>query len=782
MHQHLRTLVLALSCALGTTGAAAASAQTPPSAATAPARGAPSSPVQTLDVVQVTAPRLNPLLHPGGIAPLVQRLALPQTTVSIDRQQIHDTTNVVDPEDALRYFPSLFLRTRNFGDTQSVLATRMWGVDSSARSLVYVDGVPLSALISNNNTTGAPRWGMVPPSGVEGIDVLYGPYAAAFPGNSMGAVVLITTRLPDVFTGSVSETGAWQDFDMHGRHHGYGTSSTQAAIGDRAGRFRWFLSANHANSFSQPLYFVTSPAAPAGTSGAIAAVNKLGQPADVVGASGLQHSLRDTFTGTFAYDLTDWLRATYRVGYWHNDTDSSVASYLTDAAGRPTFGGVGGFVNGRSRQTGRQLMNALSLTTNSDGNWNWQAVFTRYRYLSDGTRSPAGVLAAEAFTPNGYIASLGGTGWGTQDFNATWQPGGADGIQRISFGAHHDAYRLDNPTYDAADWMASPADGDGTLHTDGRGRTSTYALWAQDVWRFTPTLRLTLGGRWEAWRASDGFNFAGGTAVAQPREHARGFSPKAAFAWQMNPEWSAELLLGVAYRFPTVSELYQIVSTGATFAVPNPHLLPEHVRSGDLVIARQTANTRLQLSLFQQNVNHALLAQTTLLNGVYTNTVQNVGLVRDQGAELVARWDNAFVPRLTLVNSLTYVHAMIASDPTFESAAGTRATGKRVPYVPRWRDTLRATYRINPRWVVTLAGRYQSDIYSTLDNTDTVNGVFGSFDPFFTLDAHVHVHVSDAFDVDFGVDNLTDRKYFEYHPFPMRTVFLSGNVHFGAAP
>ena len=59
--------------------------------------------------------------------------------------------------------PSLFVRKRNAGDTQPVLATRTSGVGASARSLVYADDILLSALIANNNTIGAPRWGLVAP-------------------------------------------------------------------------------------------------------------------------------------------------------------------------------------------------------------------------------------------------------------------------------------------------------------------------------------------------------------------------------------------------------------------------------------------------------------------------------------------------------------------------------------------------------------------------------------------------------------------------------------------
>ncbi len=734
--------------------------------------------VTVLSPITVTAHRASPLVAPIGFSPDIERLDLPQTIASIGRQRIEDTVNFVDVEDALRYLPSLFVRKRNNGDTQATLETRAWGVNSSARSLVYVDDVPISALISNNNTDGAPRWGMVSPEEIAGIDVLYGPYAAEYAGNSMGGVVLITTRTPRRFRVTAEQTGAVQSFDMYRTRSSFGTLNTAATVGDKMGRFSLFLSGDHENSFTQPLLFVTHDGAPAGTTGTIPAQNKTGETADVVGAGGLVHRLQNTLSGRFTFDLTRWLRAAYMIGYWDQQADSSVQTYLRDDSGNPSFGGVSGFARGRFTAKGRQLMNALSLKTDTQGAWDWEAVVTRYDYLEDIRRSPAGVTNGENFTTDGYIARMDGTGWSTEDLKGIWRPAGVRGAHQVSFGVHHDHYTLENPTYDADNWEASPDDGNGTLHSDGRGKTETYALWAQDAWKFARGFKLTLGGRLESWRAWDGFNQAGDVAVAQPSEHATDFSPKATLAWQIDTAWSAKFSFGEAYRYPTVSELYQIVSTGDTFAVPNPDLAPEHVYAREFAVAWDAGDTRLRLSLFQQNTKNALISQTTLINGAYTRTVQNVAEVRNRGVEFVAEQRNAFVPGLDLSNSLTFVDSRILSDPGFESPTGATATGKRVPYVPRWRDTLQATYRPNDRLAVSVAARYQSKVYSTMDNTDTVPQVFGAFDRFLVVDLHFHYRINDTVSLDVGINNLFDEKYFEYHPFPMRTYVAKVQLDF----
>ena len=70
-----------------------------------------------------------------GTPAAVARFQLPQKSYSITAKQIDETINLKDPEDAVKYMPSLFVRKRNDGDNQAVLATRSWGLNSSARTL-----------------------------------------------------------------------------------------------------------------------------------------------------------------------------------------------------------------------------------------------------------------------------------------------------------------------------------------------------------------------------------------------------------------------------------------------------------------------------------------------------------------------------------------------------------------------------------------------------------------------------------------------------------------------
>jgi iron complex outermembrane recepter protein len=152
----------------------------------APALAAPAAGQQ-----QVPASVKESLTTP----PLVERFQLPQKSFSTTAKQIEETINLKDPEDAVKYMPSLFVRKRNDGDNQAVLATRTWGLNSSARTLIYQDDLLISALIGNNNSGASPHWNLVSTESIARIDFLNGPYAAAYPGNSIGGVLLIARQL-----------------------------------------------------------------------------------------------------------------------------------------------------------------------------------------------------------------------------------------------------------------------------------------------------------------------------------------------------------------------------------------------------------------------------------------------------------------------------------------------------------------------------------------------------------------------------------------------------------
>ncbi|HXA38312.1 MAG TPA: TonB-dependent receptor [Phenylobacterium sp.] len=752
----MKLLLLAGVCALATANAACADE--------APANS-------TVSQVTVTAP--------SSISDLRD---LPTTTESITADEIAKTINVLTPEDVLRYLPDVLIRQRHIGDTQAPVTTRTSGVGASARSLIYVDGVLISALIGNNNSTASPKWGLVAPDAIERVDVLYGPFAAQYAGNSIGSVIAFTTRMPRGFEATAEVQGAVQSFSKYGDDKSYGTGRFAADLGDRFGDLAFRLSYNHLDSHAQPLTYATA-LAPATTSaagipvtGAFSDSNRTGAPIQVLGSMGIEHQMQDNLSGRMTWDLTPEITAAYTFGLFHNGDDATVNSYLRDGSGQPVYAGtvnIGGraytlansaFSNGVYNLEELEVAQGLSLASHTDGVFDFELVATRFDYLRDRQRIPSGALPAAFSGGAGTTTSLDGTGWHTLDAKGTWRPAGSPNV--VTFGAHEDGFKLNNPKYALTNWIDGSA---GATLTFSRGRTQTQAFWLQDVWSPTPELKATLGGRYEHWRAYDGLNFSVAPAlnVNQPSLKKDAFSPKASLAYVPSMDWTFKASAGVAYRFPTVTELYQAITTGALLSVPNPRLKPERALSSELSAERTWAGGSLRVSLFDERITNALLSQTApLLPGSTSlfSFVQNIDRTHATGVEVVADQRDALVSGLELSGWVTYVEAKTDRDAAFPAAVG-----KDLPQLPRLRGAVVATYAATPKLALTLAARYSDRSFATIDNSDPYANTYQGFGGYFVADAHALYRLTPHLQAGLGVDNLGGRSYFLFHPFPQRT-------------
>ena len=733
--------------------------------------------------------------------PVKQRFQLPQESHSITAKQIEETISLKDAEDAVKYMPSLFVRKRNDGDNQAVLATRTWGLNSSARSLIYYDDLLVSALIANNNQSGAPHWNLIAPEAIARVDFLDGPFAAAYPGNSIGGVLIFTTKMPDHLIASAKETVSIMPWSQYGTKDTYVSSQTSAVVGDRQGRFSWLLSATYQDSYQQPLTYTTNKGIPKGTTGAFPALNKQGIEADVVGTGALAHSQQTSGNFKLAYDVTPLVQATYSFGVWNNVQTSAPQTYLRSVAtGLPTFAGIASFANNKYTWDETHVSNAISLRSDTKGVYDFDLSLSSYNYLQDVMLNPYTVSGTGVgYSANGKITRNDGTNWQNADAKAIWRPYGYDGPHEISFGLHGDRYHFENPVYASSVWNATSSTGTGQLYSEGRGETRTGALWFQDAWKIVPNLKLTLGGRLESWRAQDGFNLnttasAAGlitsTAIIdQPSLASTNFSPKASLSYDVNKDWNITANFGEAYRYPTVSELYQNISVGGVATFANPNLSPERDLNGQLNIERHWSDGRVRLTLFKERTDNAIISQTNLVTNpatgaqVPTTTIGNVAAIGMQGVELSADKNNVLVKGLQVFGSVTYVDSRIISDPTW---AGTdpltgkpnTVVGKRVPYVPDWRARFGVTYRPNESWAYTVAARYSGKQYSTLDNTDIVSHVYGAFDNYVVVDLKVHYNATKNLSFDAGIDNLFNEQYFLFHPFPGRTYVVAAKYSF----
>jgi iron complex outermembrane receptor protein len=260
------------------------------------------------------------------------------------------------------------------------------------------------------------------------------------------------------------------------------------------------------------------------------------------------------------------------------------------------------------------------------------------------------------------------------------------------------------------------------------------------------------------------------------------FSPKAVVSWYANNNWTLSGSVGKAYRFATPAELYQLVSTGTTFTSPDPNLKPDNDLSIELRVERELRKGHLRASLFQDDVHDAIISQFLPLvpnSTTLYSYLANVDHVRSRGVEVALNGNDVLVKGLELSGSLTYLDAktLALSGRASATAPAGSAIGKRLPNIPDWRGSVVATYHPNDRIALTLAGRYSGKVYTTLDNADVNPNTYQGFSDWLVADTRVSYGLNRHLNASLGVDNLFNRKYFFFHPFPQRT--LVGSLKYG---
>jgi iron complex outermembrane receptor protein len=722
--------------------------------------------------------KLDTVIISGG-RPTSLPTQIPTTIEGITGEQVEDRINATDSEDALKYFPSLNVRKRYIGDyDHAVLASRASGTGNSARSLVYADGILLSNLLGNGATF-TPRWGLVSPEEIERVDVLYGPFSAAYPGNSVGAVVDFQTRMPEKLEAHLKVSAFSQQFKLYGSDDRFSGRQGSASVGNRQGKWSWWVDVSRLDNAGQPITFAnklvsSGVASSAGlpVTGAIADRNPANKDWLIIGAGGQSNTVQDHAKLKLAYDFSPTLRASYTLGWWGNDSVRTTESYLRDASGAPVYrGDASNFINVAGRRyelrasdfapttaTLDHLMQGVSLKRHTRAEWDWEIAASKYDYREDLVRTPTVPVPNERTSGQGTLADLAGSGWNTLALKGIWRPAAP---HIVEVGAQSDSAQLRNRVSGSADWIGgAPASAISTFN----GNTRLQSLYVQDTWRAAPQWRSTLGARVERWHAFGGelSNAPSTTPVKFGERVETSISPKLALAYLATHDWTMKASLGRAVRNPTASELFQGSIVDNAIVNSDPLLRAEKSWTGELSAERMNEDGVLRATMFFERTRDALYSQPLTAT---VNTVQNIGRIRTNGLEVAYQADDVLVRGLSITSSLTYADSIIT-----ENGALPASVGKRQPRVPAWRANLLASWHTGQHWTTSFGARYSGKQYGTLDNSDPHGDTYTGVSDYLVTDVRVRYRIDQHASVSAGVDNLGNAKYWAFHPYPQRTM------------
>lgn len=668
-------------------------------------------------------------------------------------------------DQALNTAPGLYaFRGKGVQDTNAGVGMRGFSGRGSAqaRVLVLVDGQPV-----NDSYTGQVNWTALSVEEVDRVEVVRGSFSALYGGNAMGGVVNILTR-------PVTRRQA----EVYGQLGSQATSRYGARLADRFGeRLGLSLAYDRLQSGGFPSQHFSSAgiAATGGTpvSGARPTLTTTGTQAFLLGRSGdnwwNQHSLRargDYALGRRTLGFAQFQRQRSAYGYDHYE------SFLRTAAGAPFDSGAASILwNGAPLRFSLTPASFLS----GDGQTAYWLLSGRLHHeFSSHARVQLGAGHAHSplnyySTPGAGSTAAGGPGaisdrpyqswFGNAQYSATLSP-----RHHLTFGT--DLRQDEGRLLESAVPNWTRRTDSATLSGRSQGQAFNQGTYVQDQWQPAERLTLTAGARYDYWMTYDG---ASGTGAAAARFNSRSNhsgSAKAAALWRGPAGLAFRGSLGNSFRSPSVYDLYRTwrSASGITYAA-NPALQPERLLAVEAGVSRRWTN-RLELdAAFFRNSTSNLIYRTTDYAadpaGNYRPVI-NAGRGRTNGLEASARVP--LRPWLYATSSYTWNDAAIAANPAVPQTAG-----KRVPFVPAHvaGATLFAFLR---NASASLTGRYVSRMFSSDLNTDTTKGVYGAYDPFFSLDAGLSVPFGRHLSVECSAENLLNRLYYSYYPSPGRLV------------
>lgn len=762
-------IALLTTCALWPSGAVAqpADSQRPAPDAAPPAAGAPGAPA--------TPPPLSERVQVTATRGTADRDTSPASSSVVTRDEI-ERRAITSVDQALAPVEGVYAyRVRGLADNESGVGMRGFSGrgGGQGRVLVLLDGQPI-----NNGYTGAVNWTALTLGEVERVEVVRGPFSSLYGGNAMGGVVNVLTRPID---------GRSAEFYLQA-----GTNATITTWGRASARL-WSrlglgISYEDQRTGGYPNQEVLRPATDSTPTGGIPVTGVtrwLTRTGAVTYAVGLRGNntyerygvrARGEYTLSPASFLTfQYLRQANQYGY-----DPYTTTVETAAGQRLDTGAVVFQDDGRWRRIALTPANYLGPDGNGASNL-YQGQWLRSA-SSGQWRVQGGMLdvPADRVGQPGAAATLGG-GPGTLTFQNSRNVFATTQWTR-SVGARHTLtagtdIRQEQATIDvrsSADYRAeqSPSPTD----TFSTGRALTLAAFAQDQVALHDRVTLTVGGRYDYWRTHDAASqaAAGAAPVSFDARDAGALTGKVALVYRLTAATVMRTSVGTSFRSPTVFDLYRDLRlSSGQLLLGNPNLEPERLTAWEIGGRQQVGQTlSLDVAYYENRIRDLVQRSVDFAGDPtgFTSRHFNAGRARTRGTELAVSWRP--VRWLTARPTYTFTDARIV-----ENVAAPATVGKQVTFVPRHSAAGTLTAMIG-RVTATGTARYQSAVWATDTNMDTVRNVPGAYDLFAEVDAAVTVTLTRHVILTGSVENLLDRRYYLFYRNAGRLVLGGVRVRF----
>jgi iron complex outermembrane recepter protein len=696
--------------------------------------------------------------------------------VSVVTRKEMEKRNVKSIDEAVNTLPGVFNPRLIKGGMMDSLPNggiSLGGFGRANKTLTLFNGMTL-----NDAYSGSQRSMLAfDPEDVERIEVVKGPFSSLYGGYAMGGVLNIIPRMPEKLE-FVLKNGYGSSW-----HRGEAPDDTKRlyfSYGDKLwDKLSVFFSykLQDTNGYIRDEQFNSTN--PSGTFGARPILSNTGTLRYLIGDRGAMTWKDDKLTARVGYSFSENAKINLSVTSWSFKYDFGAPhSYLTNTAGTTVYlpreasyvspsGGKSEFLEqiytlSYEQQLGL-LKSKLSLgLIDRPKSWNITAD-TTYALLSG--------LSSGATVSAGKISDSTG-----QSYNADLQfmlPVGQSQI--LIFGSSFLGGSSKSRRHLLTNWKDENSKAD--LDFEGKGRYRMVSAYMQDEIAILSNLSVYPSLRYDWWQGYDGAYYDRGSGYIKSYGSADfdNVSPKFALVYHPYEKTTLRTSVGTAFRPPTLYEMYSASITSASLTEGNPDLKPEKTLSWNAGI-QQTLwkGGKVEATYFEnyitdliQNVAYGMEPGGT---GRTLNKQQNVGKAQNRGVEIGIT--QKFDQWLNLFANYTFMKTRITNND-----ANPALVGKEMIMAPRDMFNVGGDATYGPL-TFSLTGSYVGKRYNADLNNDTVNHVYGSYDPYFIANTKISYEFTKYSALSLSVDNILNKNYYCYYKAPGRSWFAELTVKF----
>ncbi|MGI6322695.1 MAG: TonB-dependent receptor [Bacteroidales bacterium] len=680
-------------------------------------------------------------------------------SISIVTKNTIENSPVIFADEALRGIAGIYVKRSKLADRTSTVNLR--GFSGDYRTLVLLDGIPL-----NDGYNQSVNWGGIPTDAVVKVEVVKGSFSSLYGGNAMGGVINILTEVPKEETFTLKSS--------YGTYNTFITSASYSNSFLKSKKLSVFLNVTQKSSdgYASNFYQATAKAG-TGTypvTGWQKTTNNKGTEYFLLGHLGDNWMKQTQLVAKISYDFKPGTVLDFSISsafdkYGYRNPQS----FLKDASNLP-------FNNGSVTIDDGGILKTLSVRSHSFQNGPGNAYTNAYKlhYKTNIKNIQINSYLGFLNDMNEYISCTTGAtedgGPGSinttkpkQTYIASLQADIPLRNHVLTLGADYKMYNAIGEEWYLSDWVN--ADSKTTMKSSMAGKQKIYAPFVQAEINILNGLKSYLGLRYDYWNNTDGRSSYGTSDTTYMNTSSSHLSPKAGLVYTPEMNWNIfkikniRVSAGESFRTPNLYNLYKTWSYVTTTYLSNPDLKPETSFSWEVGLTTALFNEKTIIIFdYYQSYIKDMMYNSEISTGV--KKYMNAGKGEIKGFEAEIKQS---------ISSFMDLNFNITKQKTknTENSADPVSVGKSFTNVPNLLYNIGLNFYKGPVNLM-LSYNFTDKIYTSSDNSDIVQGVYGGYDEQKLLDGKISYKFNKYINLSLAVNNILDREYYLYYKAPGR--------------